>query len=156
MALALRQPIPSDYEDIASWISDANACARWAGPQLRFPFSATELPELLAGETATSFSLVDSSTVLLGFGQLVRQNPSVLRFARIIVAPHKRRLGVGTSLCKLLLAEVAIDPAIERVTLRVYRDNPSAIALYSKLGFGEGASHPRPEIMTMERDLSHG
>jgi len=110
----------------------------------------------LAGETATSFSLVDSSTVLLGFGQLVRQNPSVLRFARIIVAPHKRRLGVGTSLCKLLLAEVAIDPAIERVTLRVYRDNPSAIALYSKLGFGEGASHPRPEIMTMERDLSHG
>jgi len=98
--------------------------------------------------------MIDGSPEFLGFGQLVRQDRSVLRLARIIVAPHKRGLGLGTSLCRLLLAKAASYPEVERLTLGVYRDNPAAIALYSKLGFSERALHPRPEIMAMEKSVA--
>ena len=139
MTPTLRPPIPSDYVAIASWIPDASACARWAGPLLRFPFSPAELPDLLGGDTATGFSMVDDS--LLGFGQLVKQERSVLRLARIIIAPHRRGLGLGACLCQLLLAEASSDPRVERLTLGVYRDNPAATALYSKLGAREDVLH---------------
>lgn len=100
--------------------------------------------------------MVGDSPELLGFGQLVKQERSVLRFARIIVAPDKRGLGLGACLCRLLLAKASADPEVERLTLGVYRDNPAAIALYSKLGFAERAPHPRPEIMAMERAVDSG
>lgn len=101
MNLTLRPLIQPDYVAIASWIPDAGACAHWAGPLLRFPFSAAELPDLLAGDTATSFCMVGDSPELLGFGQLVKQERSVLRLSRIIVAPHRRARGLGASLCRL-------------------------------------------------------
>lgn len=151
MTPTLRPPIPSDYAAIASWIPNASACARWAGPLLRFPFSPAELPDLLGGDSATSFSMADDTPALRGYGQLVKQERSVLRLARIIVAPDKRGLGLGARLCRLLIAEASADPGVERLTLGVYRDNPAAIALYSKLGFTEQAPHPRPEIMSMAR-----
>ncbi len=97
----------------------------------------------------------DGMPELLGFGQLVKQDHSVLRLSRIIVAPHKRGLCLGTSLCRLLLAQASSHPEVERITLGVYRDNPAAIALYSKLGFAERGPHPRPEIMAMERAVDH-
>ena len=100
--------------------------------------------------------MVDGSPGLLGFGQLVRQERSVLRLARIIVAPDKRGLGLGACLCRLLLAKASSDPELKRLTLGVYRDNPAAFALYSKLGFTERAPHPRPEIMAMERAVDRG
>ncbi|MCX7172345.1 MAG: GNAT family N-acetyltransferase [Proteobacteria bacterium] len=156
MTPTLRSPIPSNYATIASWIPDAAACARWAGPLLRFPFSPAELPDLLGGDTATSYSMVGDSPELLGFGQLVKPEQSVLRLARIIVAPDKRGLGLGACLCRLLLTEASSYTGVERLTLGVYRDNPAAIALYSKLGFAERAPHPRPEIMSMERVIDRG
>jgi hypothetical protein len=37
---SLRAPTESDYLHVASWITDAAACRRWAGPRVAFPFSA--------------------------------------------------------------------------------------------------------------------
>ena len=155
MSPFLRSPIPSDYAAIASWIPDATACARWAGPQMRYPFLPAELPELLASENASSYAMVDAASGMLGFGQLVRQQRSVLRLSRIIIAPHRRGLGLGASMCRLLLAQATSYLEVELVTLGVYRDNSPAIALYSRLGFAERTLHPGPEIMAMERVITH-
>lgn len=69
MTLSLRAPITTDYDVVVSWILDASACARWAGPQLRFPFVAEELPELLGVGRVHSYSMVTPDNVLIGFGQ---------------------------------------------------------------------------------------
>lgn len=51
MSLSLRPPLPSDYATLAAWVGDVHACARWAGPQLKFPFAAAELQTLLSSES---------------------------------------------------------------------------------------------------------
>jgi ribosomal protein S18 acetylase RimI-like enzyme len=156
MSHLLRSPRPSDYDAIASWIPDAEHCARWGGPHIPFPFPGSELPRLIAGasaivpgETNTSFSLVDDSDQLsepLGFGQLVRQDRATFRLARLIVAPSRRGCGLGAVLCQLLIARAESFDEAESVTLFVYRDNSPAVHLYSKLGFVEAAAHPRAEV----------
>jgi [ribosomal protein S18]-alanine N-acetyltransferase len=156
MTMALRTPVPSHYDVLASWIDDATACARWAGPLLKFPFPAGDLPALLGSDNTSSFSLVDSSCALVGFGQLVQKDPTVLRLARIIIAPQMRGLGLGKTLCELLLAQASTNAAVEQLTLGVYRDNPSAISLYMSLGFAEAPPHPRPELIAMQRRVVHG
>jgi [ribosomal protein S18]-alanine N-acetyltransferase len=156
MAQLLRSPTPSDYDAIASWIPDAEQCARWGGPHLAFPFSGSELPRLIAaappivpGETNTSFSLVDDSdesSEPLGFGQLVRQDRTTFRLARLIVAPSRRRCGLGAVLCKLLIARAESFDEAASVTLFVFRDNAAAVHLYTKLGFVEAPPHPRAQV----------
>ncbi len=158
MSPALRLPIPSDNEALASWVPDEATCARWAGPLFRFPFFVDELPSLLAGPGATSFALVDAnaSSELLGFAQLIEKGSGVLRLARIIISSRHRGVGLGRILCQLLLAKASASPGIEKFTLGVYRDNPVAISLYSSLGFVEVPPSPRPEIIAMERSNSCG
>jgi ribosomal protein S18 acetylase RimI-like enzyme len=152
--LSLRPPIASDYGAIASWIADAHACARWAGPQLPFPFAATELPALLAGgDAATNYSLVDAGAAFIGFGQLVNKAPDLVRLARIIVAPDRRGQGVGRILCQQLIAEAKRRPSVTALSLGVYRDNTAAITLYMSLGFVEAPPHSRPEIVSMQKRL---
>jgi ribosomal protein S18 acetylase RimI-like enzyme len=153
---ALRSPIPSDYEAIVSWIPDAKACAHWAGPLFQFPFTSVELPSLLHSAEITSYSLFDESDFasLLGFGQLVEKAPGVLRLARIVVSPKHRGLGFGRALCELLFTQASSFKGIEKFTLSVYRDNPSAIALYLSFGFVEASVASHPETIAMERSVS--
>lgn len=150
----LRPPIDSDYRAIASWIADANACAHWAGPKLRFPFAGAELAGLLAGGNATSHALVDADGRFVAFGQLVPLAPGRMHLARIIVAPDRRGQGVGRILCERLMAEAARQPGIELLSLRVFRDNRAAIGLYLSLGFVETPPHARPDVFYMTRAVS--
>jgi [ribosomal protein S18]-alanine N-acetyltransferase len=152
MTMRLRPPEPKDYDIIASWIPDAKACLRWAGPRLAFPFAAADLPALLAVPDTESFTLTDGSPVTLGFGQLWLRDGDAMRLMRIIVAPQLRGLGVGRELCRLLIehARVAGAPA---VTLAVYRDNEAALDLYRGLGFEAVESRSSPESLHMRLEL---
>ena len=170
MTHLLRSPKPSDYDAIASWIPDAEQCARWGGPHLAFPFSASELPGLIAGappivpgETNESFSLIDDSdesSPPLAFGQLFRQDRTTFRLARLIVAPSRRSKGLGDALCRLLIEKAQAFAEAESVTLFVYRDNAPAVRLYTKLGFVEAPPHPRAQVdprltvMAMSRSIT--
>jgi ribosomal-protein-alanine N-acetyltransferase len=173
MTHRLRSPRPSDYDAIASWIPDAEQCARWGGPTIAFPFSGAELPRLIAsaspivsGEGSTPYSLVDDSdpsSELLGFGQLVRQDRATFRLARLIVAPTRRGCGLGAELCRLLIEKAQSFAEAESVTLFVFRDNAPAVHLYTKLGFVEAPPHPRAqvdarrltsEVMAMQKNVT--
>lgn len=150
MTLSLRAPITTDYEAIVSWIPDASACARWAGPQLRFPFVAEELPELLGVGRVHSYSMVTPDNVLIGYGQFWPRDEITVHLGRIIVAPHKRGHGLGAALCNLLIAEALHTSSAEKVTLRVYRDNPAAFSVYSRLGFIGVEGESNSEVLVME------
>jgi ribosomal-protein-alanine N-acetyltransferase len=163
MTLSLRPPRPSDYVALASWIPDATQCARWAGPYMPFPFTGPELPALIAraprivaSESSTSFSLVEESSEsapTLGFGQLVRQDRTAFRLARLIIAPGKRGCGLGAALCQLLIAEAESVPEAQVVKLFVHPENAVAMRLYTKLGFVEAPPHPRAEMISMQRSI---
>jgi [ribosomal protein S18]-alanine N-acetyltransferase len=134
MPLILRRPHAADYAELATWIPDADTSHRWAGPQLKFPFSADELPGRLNGPGVTSVVLTDESDAPLGFGQFwVREAGSVHLGRIVVLSPVARGRGFGTALCRLLLDRAMNTCEVTTATLRVRRDNVSA--MHSILGW---------------------
>jgi len=151
-SMPLRPPLPDDYLRLSAWISDAAQCLRWAGPIVPYPFAADDLSRLLVVPLpggASSWSLVGERNELLAFGQLWEREPGCAHIGRVIVDPGVRGKGVGRSLCSQLMAMAAVD-GFGRISLRVYRDNASAVRLYMSLGFIEVASEANDEVMLMQ------
>ena len=152
----LRPPTSEDYQAIAAWIPDARAAQRWAGPQLPFPFSAAEIPSLLAMPDGAkpSYCLVNGAGELAGFGQHWVVQPGAVHLGRLIVSPAMRGQGMGRALCEHLIAAALEATQANVVTLRVYRDNPAAIHLYQSLGFTVDPGEPSGEVLAMRARLS--
>jgi len=132
----LRLPEAADYLALGSWVRDPDTCLRWAGPKLKYPFKPAQLPRLLAEPGANSRVMSRGPAApALGFGQFWVRDPGVAHLARIILASTARGQGLGTTLCELLMAEAARVTAATAFTLRVYRDNDPALAIYERLGF---------------------
>ena len=149
MSFSLRQPDTADYVALTSWIPDAKACARWAGPRLGFPFTAADLPGLLSDVGGYSYSLIDGDGGILGFGQHWAPKPGAVHLGRIILSPAQRGKGHGRHLCQLLINRAVEVTQASTVTLRVYRDNAVAIALYTSLGFSEQQEESTQELLFM-------
>jgi RimJ/RimL family protein N-acetyltransferase len=150
MTLLIRSPEENDYAAIASWIPDAVACARWAGPRMPFPFAVRDLPELLRMPEGRSRVLGQADRQpALGFGQYWVNRPGEVHLGRIIVAPEERGRGLGKQLCRLLMKEAVLQTGAEALTLRVYRDNPAAQAVYAGLGFQPLEAESDNELLFM-------
>lgn len=149
----LRAATSEDYLAIAWWIPDARAASRWAGPLLPFPFSAQDLPALLAMPDGgkASHCLVDASGALAGFGQHWVVHPGSVHLGRIIVSPLMRGRGIGRALCERLIAAAFDATHAGTITLRVYADNLAAISLYRSLGFSEQAAEQAGEVLLMQK-----
>src|SRR6218665_2648755 len=150
--MRLREPTDTDYEAIASWVPDAAACLRWAGPRLSFPFAAADLPNLLVvpGGGASSYCLSDESGIPYGFGQHWVLKPGAVHLGRIIVTPDVRGRGIGRVLCKQLISTALRSTSAVAVTLRAYRENATAVALYLSLGFVEVVPDSTDDVLFMK------
>jgi len=146
----LRTPTPADYALITSWVPDAAACLRWAGPRVPFPFASDELPTLLSATDGKSYCLAVGEGVPYGFGQHFASQPSAVHLGRIIVSPTARGHGFGRLLCQELIVQAFQATGANAVTLRVYRDNPTALALYSSLGFSPIEAESTAEVLFMK------
>jgi ribosomal-protein-alanine N-acetyltransferase len=157
MKTSLRAPTAKDYAAIASWIPDATAGLRWAGPRLPFPFSASDLPALLAMPDGgkSSYSLIDKSGNLCAFGQHWVLEPGAVHLGRIIVAPDARGRGIGRTLCQQLISAALHSTALTAVTLRAYRNNLAAVQLYTSLGFVEVEADSNEDQIFMKMPASH-
>ena len=151
MRLRLRSATDADYLQIASWIPDADACERWAGPGVAFPFQPSELQRLLAGEDIVSCCLVAARGELLGFGQYLPRPRKVVHLMRIIVSPARRGEGIGRVLCEQLMARAVDATGASAVSLNVYADNEPALALYRSLGFRRDNGGRRGDSLSMKR-----
>jgi [ribosomal protein S18]-alanine N-acetyltransferase len=148
--LALHPAQPADFAVIAGWVPDRDACLRWAGPRLAYPFRVEALPALLEAEQDNSRVLTARKSEPLGFGQFFATEPGAVHLARIIVAPVRRGCGLGRELVTRLIEAALEARGGSRVTLRVYRDNPAALMLYTRLGFRTVAEESDPQVWFME------
>ena len=155
MEFSLRSPTLADFEAVASWIPDAKACSRWAGPQVPFPFSVAELATLIHATDANTFCLSTAKHDLLGFAQYFDKGSGVVRLARVIVSPSYRGQGLGEILCVLVMERAVSSLRAESFSLGVYRDNPAAIATYSKLGFSVVEDQSTEDRFTMALQADH-
>jgi ribosomal-protein-alanine N-acetyltransferase len=150
--LTLRPPRAEDYNALAGWVPDAATALRWAGPVVRWPFSAEMLSQLLAAPQATSRVLaISDDDTPLGFGQYWPRDDGAVHLGRLITAPGMRRLGHGRTLLLRLMDEARARIGASRFTLRVYRDNAAAMALYQVLGFEAMPELSDDQVLFMQR-----
>ncbi|WP_276322358.1 GNAT family N-acetyltransferase [Vreelandella neptunia] len=145
----MRTPEKTDYEAIASWITDEKSCSRWAGPSVPFPFVAANLPGLLTVEGCSSYCLSDIENRCIGFGQFWPGKLGAVHIGRIIISPEVRGSGAGRLLCEKLTEKAKQSTGASTVTLRVYRDNHAARSLYSSLGFFVIESESTDDVLFM-------
>lgn len=153
MHATLRPPRPSDFEAVVSWIPDAAACLCWAGPRLAFPFTAAELEAGLALVDGASHCLAEAEGLgaPLAFGQHWVNTPGAVHLGRIIVAPEARGQGLGRILCQQLMVKAIEHTSASTLTLRVYRQNMTAAALYASLGFVAVEDQSSADALFMSR-----
>ncbi len=146
----LRPARVDDLGRVLGWVPDAEACRRWAGPNVSFPATPNGAWLEMAASPDNAFALL-ADTVPVGFGQLLAGDHRVVHMARLIVAPGHRGRGLGRRLCEALIATACDDFAARRLTLNVYADNHVAHALYRSLGFSELLRDDAGEVILMSR-----
>ncbi|PSM14126.1 GNAT family N-acetyltransferase [Stenotrophomonas maltophilia] len=146
------QPVqPPHYPCIAGWLDSVAATQRWAGPGVAFPLPPEAFAQALELAERPGWVLLDGEGACMGFGQYWLTAPGTAHLGRIIVSPQARGRGLGRVLMQLLGAEALRSPGVQRLTLRVYRDNLAAVSLYRDLGFQPVEHASTPELLFMQR-----
>lgn len=142
---------PSHYATIADWLDSAEATQGWAGPGVPFPLPPERFAQVLELGSRPGWALLDEQGRCLGFGQYWITDAGTAHLGRIIVSPLARGRGLGRLLMQAMSAQAMREDGIERLTLRVYRDNTAAVALYRDLGFQQVEASSTPELLFMQR-----
>lgn len=147
----LRPVQPSHYAAVARWSESAETTQRWAGPGVPFPLPPERFAQVLELESRPGWALLDEQDLCVGFGQYWMTGAGTAHLGRIIVSPLARGRGLGRLLMQALSAQALREDGIQRLTLRVYRDNTAAVALYRDLGFQQVEASSTPELLFMQR-----
>lgn len=142
---------PAHYATIGAWLDSAGATQRWAGPGVLYPLAPDAFAQALQLQQRPGWVLLDAEGHCVGFGQYWPTSPGTLHLGRIIVSPQARGRGLGRVLMQALMAQALQSAAVERLTLRVYRDNVAAVALYRDLGFQLMEEASTLELLFMQR-----
>ena len=134
--MILRKARKSDIQELMTWFDTAESCRSWGGPRFEFPFTTESFCRDSRWSDLDSFSLVDDSDRLLGFGQFYEKLNRV-HLARIAVDPKRRGAGHGTVLMQELFVAGTTLLSHKEFSLYVYSDNAAAIACYRGVGFKE-------------------
>jgi ribosomal protein S18 acetylase RimI-like enzyme len=154
-AVHLRAATLADFRQVTRWIPDRASCRRWAGPAVRWSRAPETLARRIGLRPDNGLALLVDGR-LAGFAQRLTPRPGIHHVTRVIVAPDRRREGLGRALALALKAEAAASGA-RRLSLYVYRDNRRALRLYRALGWRPRRPHrlPLPRgLCYMVMDLS--
>lgn len=125
-----------------SWFKTERDVRDWAGPSIRFPFTATSFTEDACVNQLESIAMTDSSGELLAFGQFY-QRLDCCHLARLVVSPQHRGQGLITKLVEHLSNTGCQELGVQRVSLFVGIHNQPALKVYRALGFTE-TRYPEP------------
>ena len=117
----------------------------WGGPEFRYPFTQASFFEDTHFAEIDSYCLVGPAEDLLAFGQIYERHGRI-NFARLVVAPDRRRQGIGKRLIALLMEKGRQTYSLEEYSLYVCEDNEAAKACYAEMGFEEHVDSPDQEL----------
>jgi ribosomal protein S18 acetylase RimI-like enzyme len=143
--LTLRPFEAADDDALISWVRSAEELLTFAGPELAWPLTTSQLQTIRARSDTTAW------TAPVGHIELVipAAYPRRGHLARVIIDPARRRSGMGRSLVSAALEE-AYARGLDPVTLNVRRGNDAAISLYTALGFRRIDTRPQdPHVLRM-------
>lgn len=138
------KPQPHHLLEVMEWVRSPKVFDIWAGPGVRFPFTAETFIDDLKLDELQSRVLIDGDRVV-AFGQTY-QRLGHTHLGRLVVDPTAQGKGIGTELIQrlMLLGDELFDS--NGYSLFVLKANTKAKNLYLKLGF-DVAEYP--EIMPL-------
>jgi ribosomal-protein-alanine N-acetyltransferase len=145
MDLKLRALRTEEYPRVWAWA----AAEAWPGLVKGSVLTEDDFSKILGLPGHVSFALSDEGQPALGFGQIWHAPTGKTNLVRLLVDPAMRGKGFGKRLCSLLLAEALRTPNVERVCLRVRKDNAPAVAVYRSLGFRELEEESNADVLAM-------
>ncbi len=125
----------ADIEALMQWFPDADAVSVWS-PSNQFPFERERFIVDSKLRELPSFMLVDAADMPLAFGQYY-ERLGCCHLGRLVVAPDRRREGLGRELITRLVEKGTRALGTRRCSLFVLDYNTAARKLYSSLGFSE-------------------
>ena len=135
--MTLRQFNINDAPTILSWCKDKHAFQLWSADRYKeFPAQPDEMMEQYMGNHMYPLTAVVDDTVI---GHILLRYPSkdktVIRFGFVIVDDSKRGKGYGKQMLRLAIDHAKHTLGVQKITLGVLDNNPSAIRCYESVGF---------------------
>ena len=152
MDYLLRPAVPRDLDSVLKWMDNVDQLRAWGLPGCPFPPDARSVWTEIKAEDNQTVALMDEFQRVVGFGQILLQEPDDLRLTRIIVAPECRELGLGRMLCLRLMEQAARQCPSHFFSLRVSPENTPALYLYRSLGFAECSTQEGDGYLLMKRE----
>lgn len=128
-------PFSEDHStEIAAWPCDRHEVQVWAGADVLYPLNPAQF-RIWHDDPETHAFVAHCDHKLLAYGELwVDEREQEIEFARIIVHPGHRGLGLGQAFVAALIARSATFGYENRI-LRVLPENTIALRCYEKSGF---------------------
>lgn len=143
--LRLRPYKKCDAKYIVNWIKDEVSFRKWSADRFdHYPISAEDInAHYSACDDSDSFfemTAFDESEVV---GHLIMrftdEEKKTLRFGFVIVDDTKRGMGYGKEMLRLAIKYAFEILKVQKITLGVFENNPSAYHCYKSVGFQDAA-----------------
>ena len=142
--MKIRMFSPADSEAIISWISSEEEMFKWATDRLgMFPAAPDTLARYYAQYDdgshipITAYNEYDEveGHILIRFPD--KDDDKTVRFGFVIVDPMLRGQGMGKEMLRLAIDYARFVLNVNKITIGVFENNPSALNCYKNSGFKE-------------------
>lgn len=135
--MTLRPFHPNDAETILGWCKDKQAFRKWSADRYKdFPTKREDMMEQYKGDNMYPLTAVVGENiighVLLRF---LSEDKTLVRFGFVIVDDTKRGKGYGKQMLQMVIKKAKEEFGVQKITLGVFDNNPSAFHCYDSLGF---------------------
>lgn len=151
MKLFLRPYRPSDAAVITSWLKSEYLMRQWCADRYeRYPVMPDDMNsyhgQYIDGKCSRAMTMVDDNEEVAGYITLriPADEPSEQRIGFVIVDDSKRGRGLGKALVRMAVGYAFNTLGAAKVSLGVFKNNPSAIRCYESAGF-ERVDKPEKE-----------
>lgn len=135
--MTLRPFHPNDAETILGWCKDKQAFRKWSADRYKdFPAKREDMMEQYKGDNMYPLTAVVGENiighVLLRF---LSEDKTLVRLGFVIVDDTKRGMGYGKQMLQMVIKKAKEEFGVQKITLGVFDNNPSAFHCYDSLGF---------------------
>ena len=136
--MKLRPFCIEDAPVILSWIKDKTDFRKWSADRYSsYPPKPEDMLAQYANDNIFPFTAIDDAGKVIG--HIILRYPdsskTVIRLGFIIIDNQLRGKGYGKQMLELAIQKAQRDYKVQKITLGVFDNNPSAIRCYESVGF---------------------
>jgi GNAT superfamily N-acetyltransferase len=121
---------------VASWVRDETELL-WLAPGTAWPLTADKVCGWTGPTDRPVLLFEGAQSIPSGYAELnpLRESKTQLWIGHLIIAPARRRRGLGRRFTRMLVEDAFSDPRAERVVMIVFPENQPALRCYESVGF---------------------